>query len=134
MLRRKTVVILNEQHKLLPLQIAALELLDSYEIMSVPAKGWTVQQQYEIAYDILHKVDGWGNIVFASPVPVLLAVLSTILSQDSRYEIYVFHNDKREKKELSNGRIIYTVAQEGWQLVSISRLCANVYSSVKMKV
>jgi len=32
------------------------------------------------------------------------------------YEYYLLHNDRREKKELPNGRVISVVAQTGWQL------------------
>ena len=33
------------------------------------------------------------------------------------YDVLVFHNDRREKKELPDGLIIQVVAREGWQLV-----------------
>ena len=32
------------------------------------------------------------------------------------------HNDRREKKELPNGKVIMAVAQTGWQLVSLGDL------------
>ena len=50
--------------------------------------------------------------MFASPVPALIA-----LAQRAGVEVKVLHNDKREKKELPNGKIIMTVAQAGWVIV-----------------
>ena len=32
-------------------------------------------------------------------------------------QVLVFHNDKRQKRELPNGKIISVVAETGWQLV-----------------
>jgi hypothetical protein len=32
-------------------------------------------------------------------------------------EFFVLHNDRREKKELPNGKVIMTVAKEGWMIV-----------------
>jgi len=112
----------------------------------VPANGWTLeemkQQMDEIHYAAAgaeiqlignHKVAYYpatkpGNVViFVSPIPYLLKELTRRsvnadeyfggIKFDFHYETLVFHNDRREKKELPDGRIIQVVAQEGWQLV-----------------
>ena len=75
---------------------------------------------------ILEKTE--NAIVFASPVPYLLKNLSQkAIAYDwygdyegdlrHLYDVLVFHNDRREKKELPDGRIIQTVAATGWKLV-----------------
>ena len=67
-------------------------------------------------------------VVFASPVPFLMKELAQkAIAYDwygdyegdlrHRYDVLVFHNDRREKKELPDGRIIQTVAATGWKLV-----------------
>jgi len=66
-------------------------------------------------------------VVFASPVPFLLKELAKRsmfaehhgdhAEESELYSVLVFHNDRREKKELSDGRIIQTVAATGWRLV-----------------
>ena len=99
-----------------------------WTFLQVPAEGWDLQTQSNIAYSLspYHL-----NIVFVSPIPVLLGKLSgsavhgeycrmsgTPCSYDG-IRVYVFHNDKREKKEVSDGKVISTVAAAGWQLVEI---------------
>lgn len=56
------------------------------------------------------------DVVFVSPVPVLLAKLSA----SQVVKVHVLHNDNREKKELPNGKIISVVAKEGWELVNVT--------------
>ena len=65
-------------------------------------------------------------IVFLSPIPYMVKELSKRAMQAemgdsgcvySQYDVFVFHNDNRAKKELDNGKIVYTVAKEGWVLV-----------------
>jgi hypothetical protein len=50
----------------------------------------------------------------------LLAGRDLVNSDGSGFNVpswQVFHNDRREKKELPNGKVIMTVAKEGWELV-----------------
>lgn len=119
----KTYVIMNVQHKLFPEQ---LEILDrtfrgNWEYFYVPANGWTLEEQLELADQLQHK----GDTVFASPVPVMLgrcvahAVEGEALGGTTANTVHVFHNDSREKKELPGGKIIQTVAPTGWKLVTI---------------
>ena len=104
----KAIVVLNEQHTLLPEQEKILnDFFDKWEIFSVPASGWTYKEMQEIAKEIGPKRD---NIVFASPIPALMKLVA-------KTKWWTFHNDNREKKELPNGKIIMTVAKTGWQLV-----------------
>lgn len=130
---------MNQQHTLLEDQKATLDSeYDSYDIYDVPAKGWTLSEMEEKYYDLLSKlgadVQVYGadrqnpitrvghkssydcDIVFVSPVQYLLKKLS-MTSVGLDFNVKTFHNDRREKKELPNGKIIMTVAKEGWQLV-----------------
>lgn len=108
-------VVLNEQHQLLENQKAILNdcFGDGWEIFPIPAKGMTLPEME----DAIEKLKG-GNIVFASPVPVMLMKLSALSASESeKIDVMVFHNDNRQKKELGNGKIIYVVAEFGWELV-----------------
>jgi hypothetical protein len=124
------IVFLNEQHSLMSEQEKLLnEEFDSFSIVKIPATGLSLEQQKEVVFEAgkIEKIDLERNVditfVFASPVPFLLKELSVESRQDGNffmdclYDVKVFHNDKREKKELPNGKIIFTVAKEGWQLV-----------------
>jgi len=124
-------VFLNEQHSLMEEQSKLLdEEFDSWTIVSVPAHGLSLAEQKEIAQKVGNKVGAIDysegidvTFVFASPVPFLLKEMSVNSKQDGTfgmdylYDVRVFHNDKRDKKELPNGKVIFTVAKEGWQLV-----------------
>ena len=135
----KTVIIINEQHSLLSEQREILEKrFGRWETVEVPAEGWSLEEMKEVREEILKKF-GWkfdevsmtqpanpeGAVVFVSPVPYLLKLLSrdTLRGDHNGYavncgvRVSVFHNDNRKKKELPNGKIINTVAQRGWKLV-----------------
>ena len=105
-------VIINEQHTLLPDQVKVLENefnVNGFILVKIPAKGLTKDEQYELSQHFKNVDD----VVFASPMPALIKYIAT----ETLADWYVFHNDKREKKELPNGKIIFTVAQEGWEIV-----------------
>jgi hypothetical protein len=108
---KRALVLLNEQHSLLEEQRSILDGLFDWTIKAVPSSGWTLSQMREVIQE-LQAFD--GEVVFASPVPALL------LGMAGRG--FLFHNDKREKKELPNGKIVMAVAQTGWQLVSVGDL------------
>jgi len=124
----KVKVLLNEQHSLLKEQEQILneKFGDSWEILSVPSKGWSIKEMDEI---IRKEFSYWEVAVFASPIPYLIKRLSFrcgaqhvdfIEGLDLRLnagQVFIFHNDKREKKELPNGKVIFTVAKTGWKLV-----------------
>ena len=106
----KPRVVLNEQHQLMAEQIRILDeryAEQGWELYTVPAVGWTYEEMEEVAHDLSH-----CEVVFASPVPAVMKLLS-----NKSNTWHVFHNDRREKKELPNGRVIMTVAQEGWVIV-----------------
>src|SRR5690554_3567804 len=142
----KTIVIMNEQHSLLPEQekilnekfnflaprvevdseYAKWEHADPYEdvvcsgwnVMSVPAGGWSKE---EIDNNV-RKLKKAENVVFVSPVPYMLKIMTYNkgMGDELGYDypnIYLFHNDNREKKELPNGKVISVIAQTGWELV-----------------
>ena len=68
------IVLLNEQHKLLPEQ---KELLDSrfpkYKVKSVPAEGWTKERMETITDELVGR-----TVVFVSPIPLLIRELSVV--------------------------------------------------------
>lgn len=97
----KTIVIMNTAHSLME---------EQQNILATKfPEGWNLEQLREIAYSLVEK-----QVVFVSPVPVLIG-----LTAKAGIETYIFHNDKRDKKELPNGKIIMVVSQTGWELVLI---------------
>jgi len=117
----KAVVVLNEQHTLLPDQERVLlEAFESFEVFPVPATGWTRAEMRDAA---LLLDSSQVSIVFASPLPAMILDLARWNGQAEGEQgmpeprVFVLHNDRREKKELPGGTVIMTVASEGWQIV-----------------
>ena len=111
MVKLVVLVIINEQHSLLPDQETKLNEKfgeGSWEKLNVPANGWTCGEQ-EAKLGEIGKDD---ILVFASPLPLMLLREA----QEGR-ETFVFHNDLREKKELPDGKVIFTVAKSGWEIL-----------------
>jgi len=107
----KVFVVKNEQHFLFEEQIKLLrDRFGNYEEYLVPADGWTLTQMQEHIAFLSQNAD---TIVFASPVPYMIKQLSRY----NYLRVFIFHNDKREKRVLPDGRVIQTVASTGWQLV-----------------
>ena len=127
----KTLVIINEQHRLLDAQEKILnERFENWEILKVPVNGWALGEMKEIE-NKLKISQGIESVVFVSPIPVLIAALSFGAGFDDGFShnpnanhigdkpaIFVFHNDKREKVELPDGRIINKITDDGWQLIN----------------
>jgi hypothetical protein len=120
------LVVMNEQHSLLPEQERILRgRFGGWEVVKVPARGWTRAEMDAIANRILGvAAAGVVHVVFVSPVPYLLARLSYIAGSCTNAPcrnlvVWLFHNDRREKVELPDGRIIYRVPREGWELVRV---------------
>jgi hypothetical protein len=125
------IVFINEQHSLMDEQVELLDKeFDLWEVVSIPATGLTLAEQKDVVARMgqrIGKIDPETGIdvtiVFASPVPFMLKEFSInskhdgVFGLDYLYDVRVFHNDNREKKELPNGKIIFTVAKTGWQLV-----------------
>ena len=106
----KTKVILNEQHKLMDDQKRMLDErfgTENWEIASVPKNGWDLKEMRNVAEILKNE-----TVCFASPIPALMKLVAA-----TDKEFFVLHNDRREKKELPNGKIIMTVAKEGWVIV-----------------
>lgn len=121
----KAQVILNEQHKLLPEQEKILneKFGAEWKIYPVPELGWNKVQTSNVEWE-LWKDHPHAVFVFASPVPLLLANMSVTVGYNRKdypdeFQVYLFFNSHREKKELPNGKIIFTVPQKGWELIRI---------------
>ena len=113
----KTVVVINQQHSLFPIQRDLLDQkFSGWEPRFIPASGWSLEQQIHFCKEELRGVD---RVVFVSPIPYVLARLYFMSGQGIPIGIYIFINEKRVKKELPNGKIIQTVAPDGWRLISI---------------
>ena len=126
--RRKKMnyLIINEQHNLFLQQENILKNFGEVKIVKVPAAGWTLEKLKNFEVD--NKLQSRDTVIFASPIPFLIKELTSILvwlnnpdmSGDNvglKYNVLVFHNDKRDKLELPNGKIINRVSAEGWMLV-----------------
>ena len=119
MKKTKVIVIMNEQHTLLDEQKKILdETFKTYEFLHVPADGWTLEEMDEIQYRLRDRI-----VVFVSPVPYLLACAVRWSSHGAlspnATKVYIFMNDRREKKELPDGRVIQIISPTGWQLVKV---------------
>jgi len=116
---KQAFIIINEQHMLLKNQVEVLQKA-GFEFFTclVPATGWNLKKireqarVFELAKKSATKNKRRLEIIFASPVPALMSILS---QRGIRFK--VFHNDFREKKESPNGKIIMAIAQVGWMLV-----------------
>jgi len=131
-MKRRLTVVMNENHTLLPEQERILkEMFPDLEpeFLFAPATGWTKEEMDKIVASFKEAAIGPDcyhiqDVVFVSPIPYLLRELTRAeveaypdYSIDTGIWVSVFHNDRREKKELPDGRVIQVVAQEGWQLV-----------------
>lgn len=122
------LVIINEQHKLLPDQHRLLN--DAFPAgwarWDIPEKGLTAEAQAAAAAELCEH-----PVVIASPVPFLTARLAAIkaaraqrdLFLNTQINLWVFHNDKRVAKEIPDGkggvRVIHTVSPDGWILAAV---------------
>lgn len=123
----KATVVINEQHSLMDAQVDILkENFDYWEEVRVPASGWDSD---DIMYET-SKLE--GTVVFVSPIPQMIKYCSidAAIKEARNYDhggilpepmskclrCMIMCNDQREKKELSNGKIIHVVSQKGWYL------------------
>lgn len=117
---------MNEQHSLLPAQQELLnKKFGAKEITKVliPAEGWNKAQ---IHAEVM-KINFGDEVVIMSPVPVLLGWMAAEAAtgeHGGKFGLYVFHNEKREAKEITNAdgttRLIHVLNPEGWELVTIN--------------
>ena len=135
---KKAIVIINEQHSLFPQQEKLLRKYygSNWELLKVPAKGWTLREQAEVAEDLTPLYSTMRNglsenepdVVFASPVPTLYGLLASTAGEiqvkfgdaSPAFRVLVFHNDQREKVEHPDGRVSQRIAREGWVLVDVT--------------
>jgi len=103
-------VVINEQHKLVKNQEDLLneKFGSSWQLFHIPISGWDLEQ----LHGVLKMLKG-DPVVFASPVPFLLKELSAIQPDDT----YIFYNDNRNQKNINNGKVTYSVAKTGWQII-----------------
>ena len=122
------LVIINEQHTLLDVQNEILLNrfgVDGWNTLPVPARGWTQTEMDAIMASDIFKTK---TVIFISPIPYMIKMLTaaamanmhlpSIITRYSRTveSVLLMCNDTREKKELPNGKIIFTVAKTGWYL------------------
>ena len=131
-----TKAVINEQHTLSETQIRLLDeqfpksSRNPWELWKVPAKGLTVTEQRKYAV----KLAGCDNVVFCSPIPLLLAMVSAakayqwsesvVGKRECKNGVYVFSNERREAREVLGEdrkvRIVHCLAQEGWTLEAVT--------------
>ncbi len=110
---RKLFLVINSQHTLLDNQKEVIketfpEL--SWEFVLLPAEGLNLIEIKKLVQELINEEN--PPILFVSPVPAMMSLLNGFDRQ-----FFVFHNDKRDKKELPDGRIVFTVSKEGWQII-----------------
>ena len=121
-------VVINETHTLMADQISAIKKWVAEKWMGkwiegvhivlekIPAEGMVLAEIKKLSKKLSEGretiVEERETIVIASPIPALMSMLAA-----EGTDFFVLHNDKREKKELPNGKIIMTVAKEGWVIV-----------------
>lgn len=111
----KVQVIISEQHTILAEQESKLNqnFGQNWERRNIPADGLSLHEQIELVDELQDEV-----VVFLSPIPVMIATRLNV--PGPKPSTYLFHNDKREKKELPNGKVISVTAQDGWELVKFN--------------
>ena len=122
------LIIINEQHTLLDVQNEILLNrfgVDGWNTLPVPARGWTQEEMDAIMASDIFKTK---TVIFISPIPYMIKMLTAasmanmhlqnIITRYSRTveSVLLMCNDNREKRELPNGKIIFTVAKTGWYL------------------
>ena len=125
---RQPLVIINEQHTLLDSQVELLLNrfgVDGWNTLPVPAEGWNRTEMDAVMASEDFETE---TVVFVSPIPYMIKMLTAaamanmhipnIITDYSRTveSVLLMCNDTREKKELPNGKIIFTVAKTGWYL------------------
>lgn len=119
--KTRVIVVLSEQHRLFSAQTDLLnETFHPYgwDTLHVPSEGWSLEEISHLAVSL--RQEGYFHVVFASPVPALMAKLANS-REDERPLVWAFHNDQRISKEIPDGaggvRLIKTVSPTGWRLI-----------------
>lgn len=120
---KRAIIVMNETHSLLSEQKEILgRTYEKFDILPVPSQGWTLDEMIDKIHEIHERACREKlDVVFVSPIPLMIRELTEMSispnSNNRRYKVRLFHNDRREKKELPGGKIVQVVAKEGWQLV-----------------
>ena len=124
----KTFVVINRQHELFPEQYNILKKeFGKFHYIRIPPEGWTLSEQMKLIEKLSQLTEKYSglNVVFASPVPILIAFLSyeSALRKHIKHteplNVFIFHNGHREKRVLPDGRIITVIPKTGWKLVEV---------------
>jgi hypothetical protein len=108
-----TIVVINESHSLMEEQENILSQFN-YEFYKIPSKGLTLDEIDQM----VEELSNYEYVVFVSPIPAAFSIIIDRMKDDNwEPDVFVFHNDNREKVELPNGKIIMKVASTGWVLV-----------------
>lgn len=112
-------VVINEQHTLLEDQERIIKNAgyDRVEFVKVSADGWDKSQMDAF----INSYNYTEDILFVSPIGYMIKHMSSLMALKTMNnilcgEVIIMCNDRREKKELPNGKIISVVAKEGWYL------------------
>ena len=110
--------VINKAHSLMVEQEQILNSLisegDDLIRVDVPEEGLTLEQQIELSHSLMDEMNGDDYLIFVSPIPCMIGYICSTI--ESSKNILIFGNDKREKKELPNGRIVQVISKTGWYL------------------
>ena len=111
----KNVIIINEQHRLMEQQKQIIErqLGNDIGLLKIPEQGLNRQEIEDIANALNNKAI---NVIVLSAIPLLLARLA---HNQGTNNVWILHNDRRDKVELPNGQIRMVVAKDGWELIQV---------------
>ena len=82
--------------------------------VDVPEEGLTLEQQIELSHSLMDEMNGDDYLIFVSPISCMIGYIVARLEISKN--VLIFGNDKREKKELPNGRIVQVISKTGWYL------------------
>lgn len=112
------LVIINEQHTLLPEQKKLLEKRYVFQEILLPKRGLDKAAMLNLATELILENKRWlkkhrvQEIIFVSPIPGLMAMLC-----QRGKSFRVLHNSRREKVENPDGRLVMTLAKKGWEII-----------------
>ena len=110
--------VINKAHSLMVEQEQILNSLisegDDLIRVDVPEEGLTLEQQIELSHSLMDEMNGDDYLIFVSPISCMIGYIVARLEISKN--VLIFGNDKREKKELPNGRIVQVISKTGWYL------------------
>jgi hypothetical protein len=107
---KKVIVVINEQHSILDIQDRIIkDIFPEYSKALIDSQGLNLADQKSLC-EYLFK--NFQTVIFISPIPFMIKELSKIDSD----RVLLMLNDTRIKKELPNGKIIFTISDTGWYL------------------